>query len=140
MVNYYEELWPTRSMIPSPTTMLTGKKSKFEWTDECQTTFLTMKKIMAQDLLLMYPSMKKIRYIYRRFQLSNWCCYYTERKTSSIFFAQIQPSVVPVHYYRKRTRSYSRNSEDLSTSAIRSGNPNFDPPQASTLPFNRIRT
>ena len=97
-------------------------------------------KNMAQDLLLIYPSMKKIRYIYRRFQLSNWCCYYTERKTSSIFFAQIQPSVVPVHYYRKRTRSYSRNSEDLSASAIRSGNQNFNPPQASNLPFNRIRT
>ena len=55
MVNYYKELRPKRSMILTPLTKLTGRNSKFEWTDECQTASVTMKKIMAQDVLLMYP-------------------------------------------------------------------------------------
>ena len=42
-------------MVLTPLTKLTGKNSKFEWTDECQTAFVVMKKIMAQDVLLMYP-------------------------------------------------------------------------------------
>ena len=41
-------------MVLSPLTMLTGKNLKFEWTNECQTAFLIMKKIMPQDVLLMY--------------------------------------------------------------------------------------
>ena len=46
-------------MVLTPLTKLTGKNSKFEWTDECQTAFVTMKKIMAQDVLLMYPEYGK---------------------------------------------------------------------------------
>ena len=59
MVNYYKELWSKRSMVLTPITKLTGKNSKFEWTDECQTAFVTMKKIMAQGVLLMYPECGK---------------------------------------------------------------------------------
>ena len=46
-------------MVLTPITKLTGKNSKFEWTDECQTAFVTMKKIMAQGVLLMYPECGK---------------------------------------------------------------------------------
>ena len=42
-------------MVLSLLTKLTGKNSKFEWTDECQTAFLIMKENMAQDVLRMYP-------------------------------------------------------------------------------------
>ena len=64
MVNYYKELWSKRYMVLTPLTKLTGKNSNFEWTDECQTVFVTMKKIMAQDVLLMYPEYgKRLTYI-----------------------------------------------------------------------------
>ena len=46
-------------MVLSPLTMLTGKNLKFEWTNECQTAFLIMKKIMPQDVLRMYPEYGK---------------------------------------------------------------------------------
>ena len=46
-------------MVLSPLTKLTGKNSKFEWIDECQTAFLIMKEKMAQDVLRMYPDYSK---------------------------------------------------------------------------------
>ena len=49
LVQYYRDLWPRRSHILAPLTSLTSKNVKWEWTDECQKGFDTMKHVMARD-------------------------------------------------------------------------------------------
>ena len=54
-VTYYHSMWPRRSYILAPLTELTGK-SKYEWTESCQTAFETTKSVMASDTLKVYPN------------------------------------------------------------------------------------
>jgi RNase H-like domain found in reverse transcriptase/Reverse transcriptase (RNA-dependent DNA polymerase) len=55
MVNYYRDMWIRRSDILAPLTKLTSKNVKWQWKDEHQKAFDTMKKIMSKEVLLAYP-------------------------------------------------------------------------------------
>ena len=54
-VTYYRNMWPRRSHLLAPLTQLTGK-TKYEWSDTCEQTFLQMKLVLATDALLSYPN------------------------------------------------------------------------------------
>ena len=53
-VTYYRDMWPRRSHILAPLTNLTGKGT-FNWNDNHQQAFDTMKALMVEDVLLRYP-------------------------------------------------------------------------------------
>jgi len=53
-VTYYRNMWPRRSHLLTPLSNLTGKTT-FQWTNECQQAFDTMKSILSTDVLLSYP-------------------------------------------------------------------------------------
>ncbi len=61
MVQYYRDLWPRRSHILEPFTRLSSgkKKTKIEWTDELQTSFEAIKKMVCRETLLTYPDWSK---------------------------------------------------------------------------------
>eukprot|EP00957_Ditylum_brightwellii_P010771 816324-Ditylum_brightwellii.AAC.1 len=54
-VTYYKNMWPQRSHVLEPLTKLTGK-GKFEWSQDHQKAFESMKVITAYDALLTYPN------------------------------------------------------------------------------------
>jgi hypothetical protein len=56
MVNYYRDMWVRRSHVLAPLAELTSKTVKWKWTEEHQTAFDDMKKIIAKEVLLAYPN------------------------------------------------------------------------------------
>ena len=56
IINYYRDMWPRRSDILSPLAALTSKEVKWEWKEEHQKAFDTMKKILSRETLLAYPN------------------------------------------------------------------------------------
>jgi hypothetical protein len=55
MVNYYRDMWIRRSDVLAPLTKLVSNESKWNWTQEQQKAFETMKQIMSKETLLSYP-------------------------------------------------------------------------------------
>ena len=55
MVNYYRDMWIRRSDILAPLTKLTSKEAKRQWTNEHQSAFDTIKKIVTEETLLVHP-------------------------------------------------------------------------------------
>ena len=51
---YREMLW-----FQAPLSSLTSAKVKWTWTEECQTSFDNMKKLIAKETLLTYPNFNK---------------------------------------------------------------------------------
>jgi hypothetical protein len=58
MVNYYRDMWPKRSHLLAPLSALTLSKTKWKWTEECQTAFDEMKQLISRETLLTYPDLK----------------------------------------------------------------------------------
>jgi hypothetical protein len=61
LVNYYRDMWIRRSDVLAPLTkLLSGdKKTKWEWPPEAAASFATIKKIIAQEVLLTHPDFSK---------------------------------------------------------------------------------
>ena len=55
MVNYYRDMWIRRSDTLAPLTKLCSKSAKFEWKEEQEKAFTTMKKILCRETILAYP-------------------------------------------------------------------------------------
>jgi hypothetical protein len=59
MVNYYRDMWPRRSEILAPLMQLCSKNVKWQWTEEHDTAFNNMKKLIIRDVQLTYPNFNK---------------------------------------------------------------------------------
>ena len=59
MINYYRDMWIRRSEILAPLTQLTSKNAKWDWKNEHQMAFNTIKKIFSQETLLRHPDFNK---------------------------------------------------------------------------------
>ena len=47
VINFYRDMWKWRSHALAPLSAMTGKNTKFDWTQECQESFEEMKRVMA---------------------------------------------------------------------------------------------
>ena len=54
MVNFYSEMWKKRSELLAPLTVLTSKNVKYDWKDEHQKCFDTIKCVIEREVLLAY--------------------------------------------------------------------------------------
>ena len=59
MVNYYRDMWMRRSDLLAPLTKLTSKTVPWQWTEEQQTAFDNIKKVLSKETLLAYPDFNK---------------------------------------------------------------------------------
>jgi hypothetical protein len=59
MVNYYRDMWPLRSHLLAPLSLMTSAKVNWKWTQECQDSFDQMKAIMAKETLVTFPDFTK---------------------------------------------------------------------------------
>ena len=64
IVNYYIDMWIRRSDTLAPLTVLTSKNVKWYWTATEQKAFESMKKIISQEMLLIYPDFNSLLEIY----------------------------------------------------------------------------
>ena len=55
MINYYRDIWIRRSGILTPLTNLTSKEAKWQYNEEHQHAFNTIKKIVHEENLLVHP-------------------------------------------------------------------------------------
>jgi RNase H-like domain found in reverse transcriptase/Reverse transcriptase (RNA-dependent DNA polymerase) len=53
-VNFYQDMYPQQSHILALLTALAKGKGAVKWTNECQTSFKTMKALLAKDAFLWY--------------------------------------------------------------------------------------
>ena len=54
-VNYYQDMWPSKSHAMAPLTNQTGKKT-FNCTPEMENTFKSLKALLAKDTISAYPN------------------------------------------------------------------------------------
>ena len=59
MVNFYRDMWPRRSQILAPLTVLTSTSISFKWTEEQDKAFKEMKQVMVRETLLAFPDFSK---------------------------------------------------------------------------------
>jgi RNase H-like domain found in reverse transcriptase len=59
MVNYYRDMWVRQSHILAPLAALTSKTAKWQWGEEEQKAFDTMKRVISKETLLAYPDFDK---------------------------------------------------------------------------------
>ena len=59
LINYYRDMWIRRSDILAPLATLTSKQTKWEWTEQHQQAFDTIKRIVSQETLLRHPDFKE---------------------------------------------------------------------------------
>lgn len=59
LINYYRDAWIRRSDILAPLAALTGKNSKWNWTEVEQKAFDDIKRIVSREVLLSFPKFNK---------------------------------------------------------------------------------
>ena len=59
VINYYRDMWKSRSDVLAPLSSMTSAKASWNWTPACQKAFDTIKKIVSRETLLAYPNFNK---------------------------------------------------------------------------------
>ena len=52
MINFYCDMWQKRSELLAPLTALTSKDVKYDWKDEHQKCFDSIKRVIGREVLL----------------------------------------------------------------------------------------
>ena len=55
-INYYRDMWQHRFETLTPLSSITFKQAKWNWSEECQKAFDTVKKLVSRETLLSYPN------------------------------------------------------------------------------------
>ena len=55
LINYYRKFIPICSAVIGPITELTKKKIKFIWSQDCQKAFDSLKKVLVNPPILVFP-------------------------------------------------------------------------------------
>ena len=63
MTNYYRKFIPNYAKIVAPLILLLHKNTKFQWNDDCEQAFVTLKKHLVSDPILRYPDHNKHFYL-----------------------------------------------------------------------------
>lgn len=58
-INYYGKFIPHLAQIAKPLTKLTGSKREFTWHEEQQVAYEALKRLIAEDVMLMFPDVTK---------------------------------------------------------------------------------
>jgi hypothetical protein len=58
-INYYAKFLPTLSHVARPLVRLTGKRVVFQWGDEQEAAFQSLKQMIAEDVMLAFPDEEK---------------------------------------------------------------------------------
>jgi hypothetical protein len=69
LLNWYRDFWPRRSHLLAPfTSLLAGlsgnKKAPIQWNDELERCFNEVKKVIAEQTLLVYPNHNEVFEVY----------------------------------------------------------------------------
>ena len=96
MINFYRDMWKQRSELLAPLTSLTSAKVTWKWTNEHQTCFDAIKRIIGREVLLAYPDFNAPFIIH------------TDASKLQIG-AVISQSGKPIAFYSKKMNSAQKN-------------------------------
>ena len=96
MINIYRDMWKDRAELLAPLTALTSKNVPFKWTDELQTNFETIKRVLGREVLLAYPDFNAPFHIH------------TDASKNQIG-AVISQNNKPIAFYSRKMNSAQRN-------------------------------
>ena len=80
MVKYYRDMWIRRSDILAPLANLTSKEAKWQWTNEHQSAFDTIKKMVTEETLLLHPDFNEPFKIHSNASKINLAQLYAKRR------------------------------------------------------------
>jgi len=66
LVNFYRDMWKSRSHILAPLSNLLKKENKYQWGEEHEKAFNKIKKIINKEVMLAFPNLKKNHTSHRR--------------------------------------------------------------------------
>jgi hypothetical protein len=59
VINYYRDMWKSRSHLLAPLSKLVSKKTKFTWGPEQKQAFTEVKRAISREVMLSYPDFNK---------------------------------------------------------------------------------
>ena len=84
LIGYYRKFVPRFSDIARPLTNLTKKEVEFDWTAECEQTFILLKMMLMQEPILKYPDPTKPYILYTDASKYAWACVLAQEYTHEI--------------------------------------------------------
>jgi RNase H-like domain found in reverse transcriptase len=86
-------MWPQRSHLLAPLSSLTSAKVKWTWTEECQTAFDNMNKLIAKEKFLTYPNFYKIYEVHMDVSnVQQGACISQEGKPVAFYSRKLNPA------------------------------------------------
>lgn len=110
MCGFYRRFCPNLSTIVTPLTDLTSGKVKFVWTDECQTAFEKVKRILTNCPVIVSPQYD------REFRL--YCDSSDSGAGSSLMQCDDEGIEHPVCYFSKKYNKYQRRYSTVEKEAL----------------------
>ena len=84
LAGYYRKFIPKFSDVARPLTHLTRKDVEFIWTDVCERSFQTLKDLLMESPILIYPDPNAPYVLFTDASKYAWACVLTQEKTTDI--------------------------------------------------------